>query len=301
MKQIASVIPFVRKKKKEPSPLSKRQNQIIKLAGDLAEQTREEAGALGFMSRLLIMVNLPYRDPGKDCKNWSRQNGKVSIDVVSAYKKSTGWVGIPYGTYPRLILIYLITQAVKTQSPMLSLGKSFGDFLTLLGLKEGGYQYKQIKKQLERILSASFSWTYETDKMQSRTNIQVSHQSQLWWDPKSPEQQALWESNIKLNTDFFNEIIRNAVPLDFRVVSVLKNSPLGLDLFMFIAWRTFKIDKPVYISWESLQEQLGGQYIDVKVFARDCRYHVNRIQAICPNLNVKFLKGRLCLYPSYPL
>jgi Plasmid encoded RepA protein len=301
VKQIASVIPFAPKKKKESSPLSKRQNQIIKLSGQIAERTREEAGALAFMSRLLIMVNLPYRDPGKECKNWSRQNGKVSIDVVSAYKKSTGWVGIPYGTYPRLILIYLITQAVKTQSPMLSLGKSFGDFLTLLGLKEGGYQYKQIKKQLERILSASFSWTYETDKMQSRTNIQVSHQSQLWWDPKSPEQQALWESNIKLNTDFFNEIIRNAVPLDFRVVSVLKNSPLGLDLFMFIAWRTFKIDKPVYISWESLQEQLGGQYIDVKVFARDCRYHVNRIQAICPNLNVKFLKGRLCLYPSYPL
>ena len=301
MKQIASVIPLISKKKKEPAPLSKRQNQIINLAGDLAEHTREEVGALGFMSRLLIMVNLPYRDPGKDCKNWSRQNGKVSIDVVSAYKKSTGWVGIPYGTYPRLILIYLITQAVKTQSPMLSLGKSFGDFLTLLGLKEGGYQYKQIKKQLERILSASFSWTYETDKMQSRTNIQVSHQSQLWWDPKSPEQQALWESNIKLNTDFFNEIIRNAVPLDFRVVSILKNSPLGLDLFLFIAWRTFKIDRPVYISWESLQEQLGTQFLSIHEFSRKCRNHINRIQAISPNLNVKFLKGRVCLYPSYPL
>ena len=55
----------------------KRHLQLVKLAGDLAEQTREEAGALGFMSRLLIMVNLPYRDPGKDKRTWWRKNGDV--------------------------------------------------------------------------------------------------------------------------------------------------------------------------------------------------------------------------------
>jgi hypothetical protein len=92
VKQIASVIPFAPKKKKEPTQLSKRQTQIIRLAGDITEQSREEAGALGFMSRLLIMVNLPYRDPGKDCKNWHRKNGNVSIDVVSGYED-----GIPIG------------------------------------------------------------------------------------------------------------------------------------------------------------------------------------------------------------
>ena len=116
MKQIASIIPFAPKKKKEPAPLSKRQNQIVELAGQMAEQTKEEAGALGFMSRLLIMVNLPYRDPGKDCKNWWRKNGNVSINVSTGYEDQTP-IGIPYGTYPRLILAYLITQAVKTENP----------------------------------------------------------------------------------------------------------------------------------------------------------------------------------------
>jgi hypothetical protein len=93
--------------------------------------------------------------------------------------------------------------------------------------------------------------------------------------------------------------MRNAVPLDLRVLSVLKNSPLGLDLYMFIAWRVFKMDKPVFISWESLQEQLGGQYVDRKVFARDCRSHIRKIQAIRPDLNVTFVKGRLCLNLSF--
>lgn len=279
----------------------KRHLQLVKLAGDLAEQTREEAGALGFMSRLLIMVNLPYRDVGKQRKVWIRKNGKVSIIVSPAYDLNGESMGIPYGSYPRLILAYIITQAVKTGSPQIHLGKGFRDFIELIGLEKGGHQFRNVKKQLERVLSASFSWIYETDKMQSRTNIQVSHQSQLWWDTNIPDQKILWESNIELNHHFFNEIMRNAVPLDLRVLSTLKNSPLGLDLYMFIAWRTFKLDKPAFISWESLQEQLGGQFLSIHEFSRNCRNHIKKIQAACPNFNVKFLKGRLCLYPSYPL
>ena len=298
MKQIASVIPLAPKKKKEPSPLSKRQNQIIKLSGQIAEQTREEAGALGFMSRLLIMVNLPYRDPGKDQRTWFRKNGNVSIDVNSGTEDGVP-IGLPYGAYPRLILAFLVTQAVKNQEPTIYLGKSFSDFIKLIGIEKGGKTRKQLQKQLERTLSASFAWTYRTDKQWSRVNIQVSRNSQLWWDEKQPEQQALWESYIRLNTDFFNEIMRNAVPLDLRVLATLKNSPLGLDLYMFIAWRVFKIDKPVFISWQSLQEQLGGQYADLKEFARNCRGHIKKIQAIRPDLNISFVTGRLCLKPSF--
>lgn len=278
----------------------KRHLQLVNLAGDLTEQTREEAGALGFMSRLLIMVNLPYRDPGKDCKNWWRKNGNVTINVSTGYEEQTP-IGLPYGAYPRLILAYLITQAVKTQSPTIYLGKTFAHFLGLIGIQRGGKQYKQLHKQLERTLSAAFAWTYRTDKQWSRTNIQVSSQSQLWWDEKLPEQQSLWESYIRLNIEFYNEIMRNAVPLDLRVLATLKNSPLGLDLYMFITWRTFKLAKPVYVSWESIQEQLGTQFLSIHEFSRKCRAHIKRIQSICPALDIKIIRGRLCLNPSYPL
>ena len=135
--------------------------------------------------------------------------------------------------------------------------------------------------------------------MQSRTNIQVSHQSHLWWSPiEDPNISSSWDSYIKLNTDFFNEIIRHAVPLDLRILGILKNSPLGLDLYMFLSWRVFNLHKPVFISWQSLQQQLGGQYADVKVFARDCRRHISHIQALRPELNINFVKGRLCLKPT---
>jgi len=153
--------------------------------------------------------------------------------------------------------------------------------------------------QLKRTLGASFAWTYETEKRCSRLNVQVTSFSELWWDTKTPDQESLWESYIRLNLEFFNEITRNAVPLDLRILATLKNSPLGLDLYMFIAWRTFKLEKPAVISWESLQKQLGGQYSNTYDFSKKCRFHINRIKAIRPDLNVTFVKGRLCLKPSF--
>ena len=287
----------MRRKSVRKKEVSKRLLQIIDLAAELAERPFDETQPLGFMSRLLVMVNLPYRDPGKEARNWWRTNGAVSINVTPGYdgKKS---IGIPYGVYPRLILAYLITQAVRTKSPEIFLGKTFREFLELVGISVGGKQYKQVQKQLERTISSSFAWTYKNEKTWSRTNVQVAHQSQLWWDPKSPDQPALWESKVKLNTDFFNEIIRKAVPLDFRVLKFLKNSPLGLDLYMFLSWRTFNLKEPVFISWEGLHNQLGGQYKDLKEFSRKCRLHLKRIQSIWPELNIKAVRGRLCIEPT---
>lgn len=289
MKKISSVVKTI--------PLSKRSLEFVELAGELVENPLDETKSLGFMSRLLVMVNLPYRNPGKETLGWWRENGRVVLDVTPGRRKGKS-LGLPYGSYPRLILAYLVNQAVKTQSPVIFLGKSFGEFLRLLEIEKGGKQYHQLQKQLERTLSASFSWTYENEKMWSRTNIQVSHQSQLWWDPKSPDQQALWESRIELNHHFFKEIIRHPVPLDLRVLKLFKNSPLGLDLYMFLSWRIFNLKKPLCISWKNLRNQLGGQYTDLKEFARDCRKHIKRIQAIWPELNIEAAKGRLYVFST---
>jgi hypothetical protein len=296
MKKLDSVLPKI---KRQPA-LSKRARQIVNLAGELVENPFDPLKDLSFMSRLLVMVNLPYRNPGKDVSNWWRRNGQVVLNITPGRYEDKN-IGIPYGSYPRLILAYLITQAVKTQSPIINLGNSFRDFLNLIGIEKGGKQYHYLKKQLDRTLSAAFSWTYSNEKIWSRTNVQVSHQLQLWWDPKSPNQLSLFDSYIKLNTDFFSEIIRNPVPIDFRVLKGLKNSPLGLDLYMFLAWRTFNLKDPVLISWQTLHNQLGGQYTDLKNFAREVKKHLKGIQAIWPELSIKSVRGRLCVSPSRPL
>lgn len=119
---------------------SKRESKIINLAGELTEIPLNQTKTLSFMSRLLVIVNLPYRDPGIEARNWWRVNGSVSINITPGYEGNKS-LGIPYGSYPRLIIAYLITQAVKTQSPIINLGRSFREFLEMIGLEKGGKQY----------------------------------------------------------------------------------------------------------------------------------------------------------------
>ena len=52
----------------------------------------------------------------------------------------------------------------------------------------------------------------------------------------------LFESKIELGEKFFNEIIHNPVPLDMNILGALKRSPLGLDLYMWLTYRTFGLD-----------------------------------------------------------
>lgn len=86
-----------------------------------------EARALGFMPRILVLTTLPHRRPTTD--RFERANGRYSLRLEA--RRS---IGLPYGLYPRLILIYLATQAVCTKSPEIDLGRTPNDLAHRLGL-----------------------------------------------------------------------------------------------------------------------------------------------------------------------
>lgn len=79
-----------------------------------AEDARA-AGSLGFMARILVQVGLPHSEP-KDGA-FLRRNGDLSF-CITAHPD----VGLPYGRYPRLLLIWMTGEAVRTKSPLLHLG-----------------------------------------------------------------------------------------------------------------------------------------------------------------------------------
>ena len=73
---------------------------------------------LGFMARLMALCSLPRTNPG-DQHRYVRRNGPYTL-VMSA----TGLHKLPFGNLPRLILAWLCTEAVRTQSRELILGSS---------------------------------------------------------------------------------------------------------------------------------------------------------------------------------
>ena len=68
----------------------------------------------------------------------------------------------------------------------------------------------------------------------------------------------LWDSTIELGEKLFQEIIRRPVPLDMNILKALKRSPLGLDLYMWLAYRTFTLKEPLLLRWKDLYRQFGA-------------------------------------------
>ena len=68
---------------------------------------------------------------------------------------------------------------------------------------------------------------------------------------------SLWDSKIRLGEDFFNEIISHPVPIDMNTLTALKRSPLGLDLYLWLTYRTFTLRAPLRLSWRNLYRQFG--------------------------------------------
>ena len=78
---------------------------------------------LGFMARMMVLCSLPRTNPGNR-HQYKRVNGpyKLIMSVTGDHK-------LPFGNLPRLLLAWVCTEAVKTGSRELVLGKSLSDFM----------------------------------------------------------------------------------------------------------------------------------------------------------------------------
>ena len=83
------------------------------------------------MARLLVQATLPHSKPSGLVHR--RTNGGLTIEMVGHPE-----YGLPYGTYPRLLLAWLTAEAVRTKSPVLYLGDTLASFLAQLALWRSG-------------------------------------------------------------------------------------------------------------------------------------------------------------------
>ena len=100
----------------------------------LADQVNQLVGAReadperGFMARTMALCSLPRSNPANRLQ-YKRVNGPFTL-----YMTVTGGNKLPYGNFPRLILAWVSTEAVRTQNRELVLGKSLADFMRALGV-----------------------------------------------------------------------------------------------------------------------------------------------------------------------
>ena len=110
----------------------------------------------------------------------------------------------------------------------------------------------------------------------------------------------------RLGEDFFNEIIRHPVPINMNILTALKRSSLGLDLYLWLVYRTFTLRAPQHLSWANLYRQFGvdpakaKDKLVVNDFRKDCLRELKKIKLAWPDFNYSTAPGALILLPSVP-
>jgi len=291
------------------TPITRQQHKLLDAAA--AIRLDPDKAEAAFMARQLVQATLPHRNPG-DVPLWKRTNGNLTLAIRPGIDITTGKsYGYPYGTLPRLLLFWMTTEAVRTKNPCLALGSSLASFMRQLGLdpRRGGKRSdaRRLQEQMQRLFQAVISFQQEHEEAghtgTAWLNMQVAPKGVLWWDERQPEQGALWESWVQLGAEFFQALTQAPVPVDMRALKALKNSPLALDLYAWATYTAYKAQmsgQPRSTSWKALHEQLGGEYHDMREFAKSARTALRKVQVVYPELGLAFEKGGVRVLPCHP-
>ena len=124
---------------------------------------------------------------------------------------------LPFGDQPRLLLAWVSTEAVRTKSRELMLGRSLPEFMRKLDIysSSGGATggRTRLRNQMKRLLRCTVSLVYEDEQRDTGVSSLVADRTEFWWNPKRRDAPALWDSKIRLGEDFFNEIVQPPVPV----------------------------------------------------------------------------------------
>ena len=219
----------------------------------VADQVNQLVGAseadpdLGFMARLMALCSLPRTNPGTRSKEYKRVNGPYTL-----YMTAIGNNKLPFGNLPRLLLAWVCTEAVRTGNRELILGSSLSEFMGKLGMAPVGGVRTRLRNQMRRLFNAHVRLVYEDKRGEASVSSSVADRTEFWWNERKPDERSLWDSKIRLGEDFFNEIIRHPVPIDMNTLTALKRCALGLDLYLWLTYRTFSLKRPLRLTWRHL-------------------------------------------------
>lgn len=286
--------------------------EVIETGLAIEQDDARSAGSLGFMTRALVSATMPYKDP--KTKVFERRNGDLTLTILAPN-------GVPYGKYPRLLLSYLVTEAVATRSNVIVLGDTLAEFLKAsIGVRAtGGSQGTQtrLSDQMQRLFTSIVSVgqrvTTETGRSFQFENITLVERgrleerdmarldnlqaepvaeagtAELWRQVEKGD--AGWNSVVELTPRFFQECVETPVPIDLRAYKVLGEAPMAMDIYAWTTYRASYIKHPTRpIPWPVLQAQFGSGLPFTEQGARDFKKAFKRnldlVRLVHPGLKV---------------
>ena len=262
----------------------------------------ENAPKMGFYPSVFAQTSLPYQNP-QDMTRWTYVNGNMTLTVTPGQVKDCEEMvnlGIPYGALPRLIILYLASEAVKTKSREINLGSNITEFLEELGRVPDSRGRKRLIDQAARLFSSTFQFTGMKNGILCGKNMPMVAESQLWMGSKgrTPD---LFQARVKLDESFYDEFIATSMPINLSQLRGISNKPMAIDIYTWLIRRLGSVnaqDKPLAISWNALKDQFGQGRAQQRDFVATFKKDLNAIETVWPKLKVSHSKEFVLIEPS---
>lgn len=265
----------------------------------------DEDGALNFVYSGWAQCALPHRRLEND-QPWEISAEKVRL-VVEPGRRPSGpdgdgpleFLGVPFGSHARLILLYLQTEALRTGSREVELGHSLRDWLGRIGVTVGGRTGKLVKDQAERISRCRLTFHLQGTKSAGLINQSIVDRA-LFIDDNEVGQRRLSLETAKLSEGFYEQLRRHPVPLEEAAIRAINNNPAALDCYLWLAYRLHALPAPRLVTWKALKGQFGVGFKETYHFKNKWAQTLQMALAVYPAAKVEVTEQGVILKPSRP-
>ncbi len=226
----------------------------------------DEDTGIGYLFSGWVQAALPHKRLADD-KVWQIKTPRVTLMVEPGRKpnplddQDPLSVGVPYGSRARLIMLYLQSEALKSGSREVELGKSLRAWLTRLGIPPGGKSIRDVRDQAERIARCRLTFHMAASGGTSSGLVNQSIvDNALFTDTNEAEQPSSFLDSVRLSESFYKQLKNHPVPVEESAIRALSNNSLALDIYCWLAYRLHSVTSPTLVPWGALKPQLGAGY-----------------------------------------
>lgn len=273
-----------------PMMATTRDPRARKLIASICEMEKADP-KLSFLDSAFCTMSLPARQPANPYKPIQRTDGRYQLLIapksVPGEDGEPVCYGVPFGPKARLILVYMMSEARRNNSPEIYLGNSLSHFMRRMGYSsDGGGKngaLTGVREQLRRLLRCE--WTIRfvgDDNSETVQDVALATGYEIF-------QGDAFVKRIRFSDAFFNHLMRHSVPLDERALAQLRDNATAIDLYTWLAFRLPNVDGEIAVEWERVRKaHFGLESPRMRDFQRAIRDAWIRVQAVYPAARADF-------------
>ena len=265
-----------------------------------------------FLHSALCAMSLPVRKPADDKASIIRQDGQYTLAITPRPvlqridgQQRMAILGVPYGSLPRLVLIHIMTEAVRTRSRHIVLGTSFTDWMRRMGFRSISYGPRGsatlIREQLDRLLACEWMIRWDSEAAAGNREFAVKEVKLTNDYAGRDDKRGAFSREIILTEGFFDHLRDHAVPLDENAIRHFFYYSSSIEIYTWLAYRLPRIGKgrPSLLSWSQLAVHFGNDGNNIRKFRQTIRDAWERhVSAVYPEARAEFDTTAIRLFAS---